>query len=59
MFLRLYAVRGESEKAFAWLDRAYAQREPDFIFIKSDPSFAALRQDSRYKAFLKKVNLSE
>jgi len=53
-----YAFRGESDEAFKWLDRAYAQKDSGGLpFIKSDPLFKKLESDPRYKAFLKKMNL--
>jgi TolB-like protein len=54
-----YAYRGEHAKALDWLDRAAVQRDPGIINIKTDPMFARLRGDSRYKAVLRKMNLPE
>jgi serine/threonine-protein kinase len=53
----VYAWRGEREKAFDWLDHAYAQRDSGLPFVKSDPLLAKLRGDPRYAAMLKKMNL--
>jgi TolB-like protein/Tfp pilus assembly protein PilF len=54
-----YAYRGERAKALDWLDRAVIQRDPGLINIKTDPLFAGLRGDSRYRAVLRKMNLPE
>ena len=54
-----YAYRGEHAKALDWLDRAVVQRDPGIINIKTDPMFAGLRGDTRYKAALRKMNLPE
>jgi thioredoxin-like negative regulator of GroEL len=54
-----YAYRGEQTKALDWLDRAVVQRDPGIINIKTDPMFAGLRADTRYKAVLRKMNLPE
>jgi serine/threonine protein kinase/Tfp pilus assembly protein PilF len=54
-----YAWRGERDKAFAWLERAYQQRDGGLSDIKTDPPLAALRNDPRYKAFLRKMQLPE
>jgi len=56
---RLYAFRGEKDRAFEWLDRAYELRDPDIYTIKGDPLFKNLENDPRYKAFLRKMNLPE
>ena len=55
----LYAFRGESDEAFKWLDRAYAQKDPLLSRVKYGTEFDSLHGDPRYKAFLKKMNLPE
>jgi TolB-like protein/Tfp pilus assembly protein PilF len=58
----LFALRGERDQAFAWLDLAYLQRHPSLIGIPpltAEPDLQNLRGDPRYKAFLKKMNLPE
>jgi TolB-like protein len=54
-----YAYRGERAKAFDWLDRAVVQRDAGMVNIKTDPMFAALRGDTRYRAVLRRMNLPE
>jgi adenylate cyclase len=54
-----YAWRGEKDKAFEWLDRAYRQQDGGLAEIKIDLVLANLRDDPRYKAFLRKLNLPE
>ena len=56
---RVYAFRGEKDKAFEWLDRAFIYRDEDLFTIKDDPLFKTLEADPRYKAFLRKMNLPE
>ena len=53
-----YAYRGDRDLAFHWLERAYAQKDPDLSGIGGDPMFKNLAQDPRYEAFLRKMNLS-
>jgi TolB-like protein/Tfp pilus assembly protein PilF len=53
----IYAFRGETNKAFEWLDRAYLQRDPGAPGLKTDPLLNSLRQDTRYTELLKKMNL--
>jgi TolB-like protein len=54
----IYAFRGEKDRAFEWLDRAYGARDHLF-YMKGDPLFKNLWGDPRYKAFLRKMNLPE
>jgi len=55
----VYAARGEPDLAFAWLERAYAQRDPGLADLKIRNSFRALRADARWDALLRKMGLEE
>jgi TolB-like protein/DNA-binding winged helix-turn-helix (wHTH) protein/Tfp pilus assembly protein PilF len=54
---QVYAFRNQTDKAFEWLDRAYAQRDPSLMSTKIDPLLKSLHNDPRYAALLKKLNL--
>jgi TolB-like protein/DNA-binding winged helix-turn-helix (wHTH) protein/Tfp pilus assembly protein PilF len=54
---QVYAYRGESDKSFEWLERAYKQRDPGLPDIKTDPLFKNLQHDPRYTELLKKMHL--
>jgi TolB-like protein/DNA-binding winged helix-turn-helix (wHTH) protein len=56
---QVYAFRGESDKSFEWLERAYRQRDPGLPDVKTDPLLKTLRRDPRYGEFLKKMHLPE
>jgi serine/threonine protein kinase/Tfp pilus assembly protein PilF len=53
----VYAVRGEVDRAFEWLERAYAQRDSGLSQIKRQPHLKRLERDPRYAAFLAKMRL--
>jgi hypothetical protein len=53
----IYAFRNQTDEAFEWLDRAYAQRDPSLMSTKVEPLLKSLHNDPRYAAFLKKLNL--
>ncbi len=53
----VHAWRGEKDKAFEWLERAYRQRDGGLAEIKYDPLLDNLRGDSRFAALLRKMNL--
>jgi serine/threonine protein kinase/Tfp pilus assembly protein PilF len=55
----IYAWRGEKDKAFEWLDRAYQQRSSDLYTFRNNSMFASLRGDARFAAMLRKMNLPE
>ena len=54
-----YANRRDLSKAFAWLDRAYQQREQYLSGMRWDPLLRNLRSEPRYRAFLRKMKLPE
>ena len=56
---QVHAYRGEIEQAFAWLDRAYRQKDVALYRVKGDPLLKNLEPDARYKALLHKMNLPE
>ncbi|MHB8478184.1 MAG: TIR domain-containing protein [Steroidobacteraceae bacterium] len=54
---RAYALIGDSDHAFEWLDRALDARRRELSNLKTDPGFAALRSDPRFGAMLDKLHL--
>ena len=56
---QVYAYRGERDKAFEWLARAFDQQDPGIVNVMTDPLFASLHGDPRFNAVLRKVNLTE
>ncbi|MBV9492413.1 MAG: protein kinase [Verrucomicrobia bacterium] len=53
----VYAFRGELERAFEWMRRAYDQQDPGLMEIKVDPLVRSLRDDPRYKTLLAELRL--
>ena len=53
----VYAYRGETDKAFDWLLRAYQQRDGGLLFVKVDPLLRSLLHDPRYADVLRKMRL--
>jgi len=54
-----YAFRGESDKSFEWLERAYQQRDAGLPEIKDDPLLNNVRRDPRFAALLTRMRLSK
>jgi TolB-like protein len=54
---QVYALRGDPDQAFTWLDRAYRQRDSGLPQMKVDVLLKNLRGDPRYKALLHKMKL--
>ena len=55
-YAEIYAQQGETDRAFAALDRAWAFRDPGLAFIKADRWVDPLRSDPRFAALLAKMN---
>jgi len=52
----VYTWRGEKDKAFEWLERAFRQNDGGLTNLKTDPLFASLHADPRFAAMLKQLN---
>ncbi len=52
----VYAVRGETDKAFEWLQISYDNHDTGTLAILVDPLLHGLRDDPRYKALVAKMN---
>jgi hypothetical protein len=53
-----YAYRGEVDKAFEWLEIAYAQRDPGVVHSAEDDLLRPLHGDPRWQPFLQRLNLA-
>ena len=53
----IYAFRNQTDEAFEWLDRAYAQRDPSMMSTKVEPLLKSLHNDPRFIVLLKKLKL--
>jgi TolB-like protein len=53
----VYALRGEKDKAFEWLQIALGDRDAGMLGLLVDPLLRGLRDDARYKNLLVKVGL--
>ena len=54
-----YAFWGDSDRAFEWLERAYAERDGGGLaFTKVHPLLANLHDDPRWPVFLDKMGLA-
>ena len=54
----IYAVLGEKDKAFEWLEKSYEDRSiTGFGSIKVDPAYDPLRSDPRFSDLLRRMNL--
>jgi tetratricopeptide (TPR) repeat protein len=53
---QVYAVRGERNKAFEWLQISFDEHDTGTLALLVDPLLRDLRDDLRYKALVAKMN---
>jgi DNA-binding winged helix-turn-helix (wHTH) protein/TolB-like protein/Flp pilus assembly protein TadD len=51
----VYAGLGDKEQAFAWLDKAFAERSHWLMWLRLDPRWKALRGDPRFAALVERM----
>jgi tetratricopeptide (TPR) repeat protein len=54
----IHAGLGEREQAFAWLEKALAEKDVELILLNSNPLFDSLRPDPRFQTILRRMKLS-
>jgi len=54
---QIYALRGDKNKAFEWLQIAFKDRDAGMLSLLVDPLLRSLRDDPRYKTLLAKLGL--
>ncbi len=53
----IYMGLGDNEQAFTWLDKALEQRNGWLIHMKENQRYDGLRNDTRYKDLVRRMNL--
>ena len=54
----VYAYRGETDRAFEWLERAYRQRDAGLASINIDPLLRDLHADARWQPWLQRMGFA-
>ena len=54
---RNFVILNDYDQALSYLDKSYELRELPMVFLKVDPILDPLRNEPRFKALLKKMNL--
>jgi len=58
-FAEAYAMMGDRDRAFEWLEKAYAERSGRMEYLKVDFSFQSLHSDPRFANLLRRIGLPE
>jgi tetratricopeptide (TPR) repeat protein len=55
----VYTGLGDKDEAFAWLDKAYAERCEYLVYLPTEPIADPLRSDPRFTALLQRLGLKK
>ncbi len=55
----IYALQGDRNKSFEYLEKAYAEQDSELMACIRFPAFDVLKSDPRYAVFMRKVGLPE
>lgn len=55
----IYGALGEKDEAFAWLEKAYHERDPELAYIKVGRRFDPLRDDARLQQLEHRMGLPD
>ena len=53
----VYAVLGEADNTFLWLDKAYTQRDGTMMFLPRYPEFDRFHSDPRFKDLIRRIGI--
>jgi hypothetical protein len=48
----------DRDQTFEWLEKAYAERSGQMVYVKTEAFFQPLRSDPRYVDLLRRVNMN-
>jgi hypothetical protein len=54
-FAVIHAKLGENDQAFAWLEKAFQERQPWLGQLQVDPQFEGLRSDRRFADLVRRI----
>jgi hypothetical protein len=55
--VEILSSRGDLNGSFTWLDRAYLQHDTGVLKMNSNPLLKTLRNDLRFKEFVRRTRL--
>ncbi len=55
----IHVALGEHDRAFEWLDRAFAERDSALVWLRGNPRLDPIRDDPRFADLARRVGLTE
>jgi tetratricopeptide (TPR) repeat protein len=59
LFAIVYSGLGEKDQAFAWLEKAYEERDGSLPMLKVNPTWDSLRSDPRFADLVRRVGIPQ
>lgn len=56
---KVFGSLGDKEQTFGWLEKAYEEHSPDFIELRTEPTFDSARLDPRFPELLSRVGFHQ
>jgi len=56
---KVFGSLGDKEQTFGWLEKAYDEHSPDFIELRTEPTFDSARSDPRFSELLTRVGFNQ
>ena len=54
---QVYALIGDADNAFTWLEKGYLERDGFLLLMKVDPDWASFRSDPRFQDLMRRIGL--
>ena len=55
----IHVGRGDKDRAFEWLEKAFSEGDPPLNHINVEPTFNSLRSDPRFTSLLRRMHLGQ
>ncbi|WP_390623091.1 TPR end-of-group domain-containing protein [Ralstonia syzygii] len=56
---KVFGSLGDKEQTLNWLEKAYDEHSPDFIELRTEPTFDSARFDPRFSELLSRVGFNQ
>jgi len=56
---QVYALIGDADNAFKWLEKGYLERDGFLLWMKMDPDWTSFRSDPRFQDLERRIGLSQ
>jgi hypothetical protein len=51
----VHAGLGDNDRAFEWLEKGLAERDPNLLYLKQEPEWDPIRDDPRFDELISRI----